>query len=734
MKKILLLITAILILINPVFAADVKISALPAVTSTTPATDVIPLIASGVTSKITVANLLSGYVTGSGTIHYWPYWTGTSTLGSKAITASKPICSDASGDPGVCAGTEGVWQVAGSYQPLNTKLSAIGTLANGAGVLTNDGSGNFSYTSGGYTNLTSFIDQTAWRLFYSDGSGDVKELVLGSNGTYLKSNGASSAPTFDNPGSGSGTVTSSGTPTIHQWPVWTTDTDIKGVGVTASSLVGTDANGEPIAVTQARLDDSAAQFCNVSDPTKCFLLNAGNIATGTIRTYNAPDVDGNIALGGSGATLPTTCQEGQSYMLDMTGRKILYICKGSNTWEALQSFATSNTYPNSGTMIMCVNKTSGTDDTAHGMGTTVTSGALTSGGSYAILNFAAGDDFSNVGGQNYSGGTFVASGTTPTDYTHGSTLLKMDANCFATLQYAVNTIPPVNNEYVNIYVNGEALGEAVSITGKNVPLGIKIYGTFSPVALRTLSNKDHTSGAAQAHCTSAGMTASAYNNMMLWDYTDNTYRVIDSNTTSYITLAGYVVSTDYSTAMVYNWATTTSSISVGSAQLTSVSIYNISLAAFTLSGGATTLTNCTQTAGAFTANILTKLTLTDCMLSPSALTINFGTLTSTRGKYAGSGNLVLCQNSSYCYLANPVIDGVTAGSNIGLYASTSFITINNTYSWIRNLNIGIYATMGGRVVKTLNAQYAGNGTNVSCEATTNASACTDTTFFDTVQP
>ena len=57
--------------------------------------------------------------------------------------------------------------------------------------------------TGGYTNLTSFVDQTAWRLFYSDGSGDVKELALGANGTYLKSQGASSVPTFDTP-SGTG--------------------------------------------------------------------------------------------------------------------------------------------------------------------------------------------------------------------------------------------------------------------------------------------------------------------------------------------------------------------------------------------------------------------------------------------------------------------------------------------------------------------------------------------------
>ena len=51
----------------------------------------------------------------------------------------------------------------------------------------------------GYTNLTSFVDQTNWRVFYSDGSGDVTELALGGSGTYLQSNGAAAAPTFETP-------------------------------------------------------------------------------------------------------------------------------------------------------------------------------------------------------------------------------------------------------------------------------------------------------------------------------------------------------------------------------------------------------------------------------------------------------------------------------------------------------------------------------------------------------
>lgn len=61
--------------------------------------------------------------------------------------------------------------------------------------------------AGGYTNLTQFVDQTAWRLFYSNTDGHVVELALGAADTYLKSNGASAAPTWAAV-AGSGTVTS----------------------------------------------------------------------------------------------------------------------------------------------------------------------------------------------------------------------------------------------------------------------------------------------------------------------------------------------------------------------------------------------------------------------------------------------------------------------------------------------------------------------------------------------
>ena len=71
-------------------------------------------------------------VTGTSTTDYWPYWSSSSALSGASIAASKPICSDASKHPVICAGTEGVWQVAGTYAGLGANsFTDTQTLANG---------------------------------------------------------------------------------------------------------------------------------------------------------------------------------------------------------------------------------------------------------------------------------------------------------------------------------------------------------------------------------------------------------------------------------------------------------------------------------------------------------------------------------------------------------------------------------------------------------------------------
>jgi len=46
------------------------------------------------------------------------------------------------------------------------------------------------------------LNGTAHRVFYSNGSGDITELALGADGTFLKSNGTTSAPSFATPATG----------------------------------------------------------------------------------------------------------------------------------------------------------------------------------------------------------------------------------------------------------------------------------------------------------------------------------------------------------------------------------------------------------------------------------------------------------------------------------------------------------------------------------------------------
>lgn len=138
------------------------------------------------------------------------------------------------------------------------------------GLTFNPLSGQFDVTGGGYTNLTEFVSQTAWRVFYSDGSGDVTELALGADGTFLKSNGAAAAPTFATP-AGSGDVSKVGTPVNNQIGVWTGDGTLEGdaaltfdtatntlatealnlSGLTASEIVGTDASKNLVSLAVA---------------------------------------------------------------------------------------------------------------------------------------------------------------------------------------------------------------------------------------------------------------------------------------------------------------------------------------------------------------------------------------------------------------------------------------------------------------------------------------------------
>ena len=95
--------------------------------------------------------------------------------------------------------------------PDSIRLSASGgfisapALASGVGTKAlryNLATGQITYADttsgggGGYTNLTQFVAQNNWKIFHSDGSGDVQELSLGAAGSPFYSVGTSSTPAF----------------------------------------------------------------------------------------------------------------------------------------------------------------------------------------------------------------------------------------------------------------------------------------------------------------------------------------------------------------------------------------------------------------------------------------------------------------------------------------------------------------------------------------------------------
>lgn len=137
--------------------------------------------------------------------------TFTTSITGSYLTASEILITDAS---------KNIVSAAVATYPSLTELSyvkgvtsaiqtQINTKANSAGA------------------LTQFIGNGNWKVWYSDGSGDVVELSLGAAGTYLGSNGAANAPTFSTP-AGSGDVVKVGTPVDNQVGVWTGDGTIEG--------------------------------------------------------------------------------------------------------------------------------------------------------------------------------------------------------------------------------------------------------------------------------------------------------------------------------------------------------------------------------------------------------------------------------------------------------------------------------------------------------------------------
>ena len=121
---------------------------------------------------------------------------------------------------------------------------------------------------GGYTTLAEFIDETPWRIFYSNGSGDVTALSFGTSGQYLKSNGASSAPSWDTITTNPGTVTSVSVVSANGFAgTVATATSTPAITLTTTVTGLLKGNGTSISAATASDIISAYYFVAANDAT-----------------------------------------------------------------------------------------------------------------------------------------------------------------------------------------------------------------------------------------------------------------------------------------------------------------------------------------------------------------------------------------------------------------------------------------------------------------------------------
>jgi hypothetical protein len=250
--------------------------------------------------------------------------TGNSSTAT-ALYANGANCSSGYAPLGVDASgaVEGCWQVT---------PTAIGALAT-AGTASNSSLLESHAASYFQTALTNPVTGTGTQYYipYWTASGTQGALdALGTTGYVLTSRGSGTIPTWQ-AATGGGNVSNSGTPTIHQWPVFTTATAIKGTTVTASKVVCSDSNGEPVACTNLTdlafssyqpIDADLTTIAALSPATGKFIISSAT-PTWTLSAYTLPTTvcsNGEV-LKSNGTNM--TCQA------DSTG--------GSPTFDAIAS-------------------------------------------------------------------------------------------------------------------------------------------------------------------------------------------------------------------------------------------------------------------------------------------------------------------------------------------------------------------------------------------------------------
>lgn len=152
-------------------------------------------------------------------------------------------------------------------------------------------------TGGGYTNLTQFVAQTAWRGFYSDGSGDVQEQAFGTSGKVWTSNGTTAAPTWETPSAGGTPAGNFGNLQINRNGAFVTpgSDSLDFESATGLTAIGGFRTGGSFGGVAQRIYDNASDLTISAYYATQFIANANG--SWKVGSVNASDLGGFFATG-----------------------------------------------------------------------------------------------------------------------------------------------------------------------------------------------------------------------------------------------------------------------------------------------------------------------------------------------------------------------------------------------------------------------------------------------------
>lgn len=318
-----------------------------------------------------------------------------------------------------------------------------------------------------------------------------------------------------------------------------------------------------------------------------------------------------------------------------------------------------------------------------------------------------------------------------------------DGSAYATVQYAIDSIPGVVGGNVTININNETYSEDITIQGKAYTgnYTITLQGTLT---VDTGPNAQESSvqgtGATQGSITDTGaFTGKA--NKLLYSSNNDEYRLIDSVTADVGTIVGCWSAAPSGNYTIYDWGTTlTGKFSISPMQV-GIYVYDVKLTdsgsdrVFEGGKGSESLLNRCHITGTGTSTMVRfygAQTFDVCYIDSSSITggITIQALSPQTGRiysskiYGGGNSLngIRVQGGILFFSKANIVDDCDLGTG-GLLVETNAMTqcysaAADGYNRIRNCTLGIKAESGGKVVNTTNHQYSGNTTD---ETATSAS-------------